>query len=271
VTTASLLDLVYKLPPKSDGLFAFRGVGRTDWNNDPAIFREPSSLLEHERDMVRELPSIHPAEFSADSSMFDRLVRMQHYGLPTRLFDVTVNPLIALYFASVEDDHDGYIAYYNIPPDRQKYYDSDAVSCISNLANLSNAEKDDILSHISLSKTAFNGLKSVNRLLQFIKSEKPYFRPQIEPADLARPFYVRPRMSNRRIIAQSGSFILYGLRTQSETPYQRNISVKYWRVPASAKTIINKELRQLGINVSTLFPEIDKAAAYVVDRFSGAP
>jgi hypothetical protein len=29
--------------------------------------------------------------------MFDKLVRMQHFGLPTRLLDVSLNALVALY------------------------------------------------------------------------------------------------------------------------------------------------------------------------------
>lgn len=40
---------------------------------------------------------VHPDEFLGNR--FDSLVKMQHFGMPTRLLDTTTNPLVALYFA----------------------------------------------------------------------------------------------------------------------------------------------------------------------------
>ena len=60
------------------------------------------------------------------------LVRMQHYDLPTRLLDITTNPLIALYFACADGvDYDGEVIIFQLPLARVRYFDSDTVSCLS--------------------------------------------------------------------------------------------------------------------------------------------
>ncbi|WP_371929795.1 FRG domain-containing protein [Brevundimonas sp. C43] len=55
--------------------------------------------IENEHLLLRDLVAMHPAQFEADSSALEMLVRMQHYALPTRLLDASWNPLVALYFA----------------------------------------------------------------------------------------------------------------------------------------------------------------------------
>ena len=81
--------------------------------------------------------------------MFDKLVRMQHFGLPTRLLDVSLNALVALYFATDPGPDsgkasDGMVTAFAIPPEREKYFDSDSVSCLANLANMTSEEKEKI-------------------------------------------------------------------------------------------------------------------------------
>ncbi len=62
---------------------------------------------------------------------------MQHYSLPTRLLDLTANPLMALYFACGEDTSSaegGEVLVLRIPKRQVKYFDSDTVSVIANLS-----------------------------------------------------------------------------------------------------------------------------------------
>jgi len=214
--------------------------------------------------------------------MFDKLVRMQHFGLPTRLLDVSLNALVALYFATDPGPDggksgDGMVTAFAIPPEREKYYDSDSVSCLANLANMTSEEKNEIYrlreslkGDISSARNIerFNKNGVIERLLQFIRSEKPYFQSIINPIDLFKPYYVHPKMSNRRILAQSGAFILYGIDPPKRMFFPYPIDATTFIIPQSEKGGIRQALENLGINESTLFPEIDKAAARIKNRYT---
>jgi hypothetical protein len=212
--------------------------------------------------------------------MFDKLVRMQHFGLPTRLLDVSLNALVALYFATDPGPvggipSDGKVTAFAIQPEHEKYFDSDSVSCLANLANMTSEEKTeinrlvkdlkgDISSAVNIKK--FNKYDVIQRLHQFIRSEKPYFLPIIDPIDLFKPYYVHPKMSNRRILAQSGAFILYGIdEPKIYSPIR--IDPKPFIVPMDEKSTIRKALENIGISESTLFPEIDKAATRIKNQY----
>lgn len=276
-SVAEYVEFVTSLKINDQDPTAFRGQKYFRWRSIPKIFRPDVNLLNSEDLAVRDIVSVHPQEFETDKTMFDRLVRMQHYGLPTRLLDVTINPLVALFFAS-DDYYDedsepqaGDVTCYLIPKARQRYYDSDRVSCMANLANLKIQTKKEIfsLADQSLSVEEFNEYECADELLYNIQMEKPHFRPIINPLDLVKPVYVKPKMNNKRIIAQSGAFLLYGDLNSKGRRNETLLRVRRISVPHEAKATIRKELQLLGIHSSTLFPEIDKTAEYIAARYQG--
>ena len=83
----------------------YRGHADKYWELIPSILRTPNGPgIEHL--LFRDMVAHEPQSFSECRSALDHLVQMQHYGLPTRLLDVTMNPLVALYFACEEATSD---------------------------------------------------------------------------------------------------------------------------------------------------------------------
>lgn len=87
----------------------YRGHANVEWRLKPSISRN-DSLLNFEEALIDEFIRRRPTEFLENEGMFTVLAKMQHYGLNTRLLDITENPSVALYFACCgEHDKDGEI------------------------------------------------------------------------------------------------------------------------------------------------------------------
>jgi hypothetical protein len=75
----------------------FRGHSKHSYQLKPAVYRN-ATLKDNESALYHDCLRLVPEAFTEDSNTIERLVRMQHEELPTRLLDVTASPLAALFF-----------------------------------------------------------------------------------------------------------------------------------------------------------------------------
>jgi len=255
----------------------YRGHARRSYELVPSIFRK-NSWMDNEHVMLRSLISRFPKDFDNDKSTFDKLVRAQHFGLPTRLLDMSYNALVGLYFACCSHhDEDGQVIIANLSRNDTKYYDSDTVSCLANLSLQDRPAKRAVFKAAAdpdakrwASIQEFNVNPEVNRLIHFIRGEKPFFQPLINPVDLCNVVAVSPRRTHARIAAQNGAFLLYGLIhvARPGEGFMTNLTFSTIDVDHTSKQQIVRELDALGVSRDTLFPEIENVALEIAKRFS---
>ncbi len=260
----SFLALLYGLTATAETETFFPGHSEARYELTPSLLRKWDNgdwqFMPKEDRLCKELLIAHHDEFQGDQYCFDRLVRMQHYGLPTRLLDISGNPLVALFFACSGNTDQlkmpGEVIIFRVLSDGVKYHDSDTVSCLSNLSNLNYDQKNELV--FTLEKDAFNEVEVVKRLLHHIKSEKSFFEARIVPDHLSSIICVKAKRTNTRIKSQSGAFLLFGHEAVLPDAGQKGIEIS--RITIEEKAHILGQLTQININATTLYPSIDQTA-----------
>ena len=384
---SDFLNDIKGIKNKSGYTLFYRGHSDKNYELKPSIYRN-ENFIKNEDKIYRETIAKVPYDFNGKSSI-ESLALMQHYGVPTRILDLTTNALVALYFACEESKKineteeksffrkvniDGEVIIFSIPNESVCYSDSDKVTILANLSKYENnlhyekntsykqdvsdveikikkilkgininvvlekAEslrdytlnkkeelkkyyedyrlknidekiediienykgkekiKDDIKSFFTIllltilktiideaEQSYINNLNEkkpyLKKLLHYIREDKSYFKPIINPNDIGKILAVKPKLDNPRIVRQQGAFLIFGAESSfvynSIKPMPK--IKKEWIIKgnnnnkiiikSSKKESILKELDKLGINKSTLFPEIDKVADYIKEKY----
>lgn len=252
----------------------YRGQGDVNWSLVPGIYRDEEDwLVKCESQIFSDTISDFPEEFSNCETPLEQLVKMQHYSVPTRLLDVTTNPLVALFFACQKSEkhssNDAVVYVIKVPNRIIKYGDSDSVTILSTLAKYDHYwDENRFRKHTKPVPGYFTGL----RFLHAVRETKPWFRSKIRTKTLCSVFCVKPKHANPRIIRQSGAFLLFGIdrdkgRDQPASLKESGIDVERVLIPQAVKETISNELEALNISRASLFGDLDYYAEHIKDKY----
>lgn len=257
----------------------FRGQETEFWDIEPSIFRDDMLSIEHKLMKISLQKS--PTEFRDLDSMFDIMTKYQHYGMCTRLLDLTTNPLVALYFAcknhgvekyTTEDGREVEKEPYGVIYYTDKYYPSQStdieIQIVSALAGY-DLEKENTLfdvldrlyhDQIIDKETKDNWLANYKEFVEIIQNN----------------YMVMPTYTNERLRRQSGVFLLTSLFSfgkeyeveksivsKAKGKLKEEFSNECFYISGENKETILKELDLYNINEATLFPELEHQLSYI--------
>jgi hypothetical protein len=294
-SVGDFLKTISEIKSKSENqysTFFFRGQEADFWKVVPSVFRD--NMLSVEHNLLSEPRRRAPNEFSGMLDEFEIMEKYQHYGMCTRLLDITTNPLVALYFACLPHGEEEYMILNedNSSGEELEKIKQEPYGVVYFREELSPIPSDDIKIKIIISLAKMDlDEKNIESVLESLFLKQIIFEDQKkkwqsedgfkEFVKIVQSTYtVMPILSNQRLLRQSGAFLLpgkfnftvekghikEGKINKSECNMRNEFEKNFFYIAGENKERILWELDDCNINQPYLFPELEYQLRYIKEN-----
>lgn len=268
----------------------FRGQTNIDYELIPSIARENKNgdpLIYLEQIMIAKAIGKRPDIFFEEEYAVNLLVKLQHFGLPTRLLDVTYNSLVALYFACGNPKEasgpDGAVYVFapgNNPFNNIKFFYNRDIQIISQMYKMGALASTDILEYFDLINFDWEKTSYVSEYSKAIYADSSYYLENLIQ-NIRVPNFVSPVELSERQKRQQGAFIIFPNEIENVDVHPKehpaaleehnslarisnrlvklekddNSIISIIRIPYNVKQEILQSLKVFGITTEFLFPD----------------
>ena len=225
----------------ADGLFNvyYRGHASISWELNASIFREPyKDDILSEYKLLKEARARLWNELNNFSTHLEKLIYLQHYGMATRLLDVTYNPLIALYFACCSDEKDDGAVYSGFKYEKENPMIAELTA--EYIFTYACTDIEEGLKQYAIKKGV-----QLNDFLETLFICPPFNNPRLKSQNGA--FIMCP------LIRNNGGKIIHNYESLNDSPF---FSCNKAVVPHDKKERLLQELHIFGIDEGSVFHDI---------------